>query len=49
MVGKPLFTNTFKIDGIEEVYPGGKTEGYVAFFVPKDNDNLVEAEDYLRY
>lgn len=49
MMAKPLSANTLKIDGIEEVYPGGKTEGYAAFFVPKDNDNLVEAEDYLRY
>lgn len=49
MMAKPLSANTLKIDGIEEVYPGGKTEGYVAFFVPKDNDNLVEAENYLRY
>lgn len=30
-----------KEDGIEEVYPGGKAEGYVAFLIPKGNENLV--------
>ena len=41
LVAGSLSANTLKMDGIEEVYPGGKTEGYVAFSVPKDNDNLV--------
>lgn len=41
LVARTLPADTLKIDGIEEVYPGGKTEGYVAFFVPEDNDNLV--------
>ena len=41
LVARSLSANTLKIDGIEEVYPGGKTEGYAAFFVPNENDNLV--------
>lgn len=36
-----LSADTLKTDGIGEVYPGGKAEGYVAFFVPKGNDNFV--------
>lgn len=41
LVARSLSGNTLKIDEIEEVYPGGRTEGYAAFFVPKENDNLV--------
>ncbi len=36
-----LFADALKIDGMEEVYPGGKAEGYVAFYVPEGNDNFV--------
>lgn len=36
-----LYADTLKIDGIEKVYPGGMTEGYVAFLVPKGSDHLV--------
>ena len=41
LVARSLSADALKIDGIEMVYPGGETEGYAAFFVPKENDNLV--------
>lgn len=41
LVAQSLSADALKIDGIEKVYPGGETEGYAAFFVPKENDNLV--------
>lgn len=41
VVAHSLYADSVKMDGIEEVYPGGSAKGYVAFFVPKGNDNFV--------
>lgn len=41
LVARTYSVDHLKINGIEKVYPGGKAEGYVAFSVPKGNDNLV--------
>lgn len=41
VVTSTLFADALKIDGLEDVYPRGKAEGYVAFCVPKGSDTLV--------